>query len=190
MGVHFRPATREEMAENHATYRARLHEPAPVKTGPRPRNVQEVLDLGNVVYFTFRGRAYGVPPLPWKAGQRLLLLWTEAVSYPSPLTPETAPRYFALIGLLPRLLWRHCRPTGWFRRKLARVGLLPNPFKGATEGELVELAAFFLARRSSSSIGPAPATSGPTGQPPSTSSTSWPPSARRSRAGSMARGTR
>lgn len=174
------------MAANHAAWRARRKTPAPAPVGSRPLNVREVLDLGNVVYFTFQGRAYGIPPLGWRAGQRLLLLWTEALSFPSPLTRESAPEYFKLIGQLPGLLWAHCHPTGKLRRFLRAVGCLRNPFKRATEAELVELAAFFLGRRSSSSIGLAPAN--PANPRPSparpTFSTTSPTSATGSRLGS------
>lgn len=185
MAVTFRPATREAMAQNHSRWRATRRTPAPAALGSRLLNVQQVLDMGNVVYFTFRGRAYGIPPLGWRGGQELTLLWTEAVAYPSPLTPETAPAYYALIARLPGLLWKHCHPAGWLARRLHRLGLLRNPFRHATEGELVELAAFFQSRRSASSIGPGPATN--QSPPTPTPSTSWTRSAtspRSSRAGS------
>jgi hypothetical protein len=120
---------------------------------PKPRNVTAILDLGNLVYFTFRGRAYGVPPLPYKAGQRLLTLWVEALQFTGSLTVETAPRYFAILRQVPGLLWRHTRPCGPLRRALKRLHLHRNPFHRATEAELVELASFFLRRRMTSGVG-------------------------------------
>lgn len=149
----FQAIPREQMDANHARQR-----PAEA-AAPRPqaRNGQAVLDLGNTLYFTFRGRAYGIPPLGWRAGQELLLLWVEASHFPSPLTPESGPRYFAILRQFPRLLWRNCFPASRLLRVLRRVGLLRNPFLKATERELVESAGFFLPRRLSSSIHARPA---------------------------------
>lgn len=145
--------TREEMDEAHRAYARRRGAPAP-SSGPAPLNTQAVLDLGNLVFFTFRGRAYGIPPLGWREGMRLTLLWTEALRYPTPLTPESAPSYYAVVEQLPPLLWSLVRPVGRIRRALKRFRLLRNPFFAASEGELVELAAFFLTRRGTSTIGP------------------------------------
>lgn len=156
----------------------------PERAPARAYNVEQVLDMGNVTYFTFRGRAYGVPPLGWRAGQRLQALWTEAFAF-GELTAETAPKYYALIAQLPALLWRHCYPVGFFRRRFRRF--LRNPFQRATEGELVELAAFFLARRSSSTISLRSATMT---TDPATSSTTSVTSPSASRAGSPRRASR
>jgi len=153
--VSFAPAQPAAMDARHAAARARVRarcaaaSPA-VPTGAR--NLAAVLDLGNAVYFTFRGRAYGVPPLPWAAGAALHALWTQALAYPSPLTAETQPAYYALIRQLPPLLWRYTRPVGAWRRLRRRLGLLRNPFRTASERELVELADFFLSRRMTSGV--------------------------------------
>lgn len=156
-----KPLSPEQMAANHQA--ASRRRPAGTRAPFVLRNMGPALELGDLVYFTFRGRAYGIPPLPWRAGQRLQALWVEAMDLPTPLTPSTQPKYQAIIAQLPGLLWKHCRPVGLVLRALRILGLLRNPFEGASEQELVEAAAFFLKRRTRSSIQPLP--SRPAGQP-------------------------
>lgn len=123
---------------------------------PVPFNAQPVLDLGNLVYFLFRGRAYGVPPLGWRDGQRLHGIWTEARDL-GELTAENTATYYGLIAQLPRLIRRLSFPCGKLRRLASRLRLIRNPFEQATERELVELAGLFLGRRLTSTIGTQPA---------------------------------
>lgn len=122
--------------------------PDPV-SGPSPRalNLDTVLDLGNIVFFTFRGRAYGIPPLAWRDGERLLDCWLEAQEIGMQLERNTLRQYYRCIANLQRLLWKNTRPTGPFRRLLRFLHLHRNPFRDATEGELAELAVFLLGRR-------------------------------------------
>lgn len=152
--------SREAMDAAHAAV-APKRAPAGVAAPPmRPRNVQHVLDLGNLIYFTFRGRAYGVPALAHKAGEELQALWLDASAYSREvLTPTTAPLYHALIRKLPGLLWRNTRPVGRVARLFHALHLHPNPFRRATERELVELAQGFLERRMISGVQFPPATS-------------------------------
>jgi hypothetical protein len=132
-------------------------QPARVLERPRLptkiRNARVVLDLGNLIFFTFQGRAYGIPPLPYKAGQQLMALVAEAAAY-GVLTPETIPKYDAIMRQLPALLWRYTRVVGRTRRVLRVVGLHRNPFLQATEKELVDLATFFQVSRTRSSVQP------------------------------------
>ena len=150
------PVQREEMDRRHRAARPVERVASPT---PRLRNVGPVLDLGNQTFFTFRGRAYGVPPLAWRPGVKLLTLWQEAARAHDLAEPAALLSYESVIGELPAFLWRHCRPVGRVRRLLRFLGLHRNPFGSATEAELVELAALFLARRMKSSIGPSPARS-------------------------------
>jgi hypothetical protein len=124
---------------------------------PRPLNLAHVLDLGNTVFFYFQGRAYGIPPLPWQQGEAILDAWLEARELGQIDSREKAGPYFRVIARLQKLLWKNCRPVGRFRRLLKRLGLHPNPFRRATEGELAELAVFILGLRMRSS-GPEPRT--------------------------------
>jgi len=149
-----RRVPRDEMDARHSLARRQRAKVAPERP-PQVLNVQQVLDLGNLVYFTFRGRAYGVPPLPYKAGQELMVLWTEAAAF-TKLTGANTARYMGLLQRLPRLLWQHTRVVGRIRRWMRRLGLHRNPFLQATEKELVDLASFFLRRRTMSSVQPLP----------------------------------
>lgn len=149
--ITFTRVPREDMERRHAEA-ARARRSQPMEQAQRARNLLAVLDLGNRIYFTFRGRAYGVPPLPWKAGAAVHAIWTEAQQYPTPLTADTLPRYYATLHKLPPLLWAHCRPVGPLLRLCRRLGLLRNPFEAATETELVQLADFFLRCRMRSTV--------------------------------------
>ena len=143
--MHARVTSRERMAEN---WRRVAPPPDPV-TQPTPRalNLDAILDLGNIVFFTFRGRAYGIPPLAWRDGERLLDAWLEAKELGAQLERKTLRPYFRCIQRLQQLLWKSTRPTGPVRRLLRFAHLHRNPFRDATEGELAELAVFMLGLR-------------------------------------------
>jgi len=128
---------------------ARVRRPAarPAEPAPRPLNLTNVLDLGNLVFFTFRGRAYGIPPLAWAQGEELLDAWMRARELGAIDSREKVAPYFRAIERLQALLWKATRPTGPVRRLLRFFHLHPNPFRRATEGEIAELAVFLLGRR-------------------------------------------
>lgn len=141
------PLSRSSMEANHARAAARLRKK--VDAMPKvqsPFNVEIVLDLGNIVFFHFRGRAYGMPPLPWAEGQRLMKVWLEASQHTT-ITKDNAQAYFAALRQIPPILWRNCYPSSKLLRIMRRLGLMKNPFKSATEQELGRYASFFLARR-------------------------------------------
>jgi len=131
--------------------REKFGAPEPVDPGPAPRplNLDAVLDLGNTCYFLFRGRAYGVPPLPWRAGELLLDAKLEAMSIGRLVDREELPRYYASLRQLSRILWRHTRCVGRVRRLAHRLGIMRNPYRNASDQQLVELVDFFLGRRMS-----------------------------------------
>jgi hypothetical protein len=141
----------ESAAIREAHYRKRAPAAAP---RPKSQNFAPVLAFGDIEAFLFRGRAYGVPPLPYKAGLELLELWTEASDLGSNMSHAVARRYGAIIRRIAVLLWKHTRVVGKGRRMLRRLGLFRNPFAEATEAELVDLAARFLARRRHTITGP------------------------------------
>ncbi len=114
---------------------------------PRPLNVQAVLDLGALIYFHWRGRSYGVPPMPWKAGARLMDVYLEARSFGDDMTREVLPVYYGALGRMADIIWRSTRPTGRIARVIHKLRLSRNPFTKATEAELAELALFYLGRR-------------------------------------------
>lgn len=142
------PLNRPDMEKNHARAASQRKKLTDANPGvQRPFNVEVVLDLGNIVFFHFRGRAYGMPPLPWREGQKLLAAFLDARSIPPILTPETAPAYYKALAKMPHIIWRNCFPASKFMRVLRWLGLAKNPFRYATEQEIMEYAAFFLARR-------------------------------------------
>jgi len=117
------------------------------KPPARALNLRTVMDLGNTIFFTFRGRAYGVPPLAWRAGEALLDAWLEATSFGVVVDRANIRGYYGAVRRLEKLIWKACRPVGPFRRMLRFFRLHANPFRGANESELAELAVFLLARR-------------------------------------------
>jgi len=138
-----------------ATHAAKLAQRVPADTTvTRLANVDVVLDLGDTCYITFRGRAFGVPPVAWRVGQKILAQRMAATTAAGNgiLTAQTTGPYYEALGRLAQTLWRHARPTGRMRRMAKRLGLLRNPFQEATEGELVQLADFFLGRRMTSTV--------------------------------------
>ena len=150
MTLHRTP--RETMVRNHAEYRARRALPAPPAT--RLANVQAVLELDQTVYVLFRGRSFGVPPVGWKTGAKLLALRMQAseVVEDGKLTAKRAEAYFAVLRAMADALWSHARPCGRLVRLAKRLRLLRNPFLVATESEVIELVDFFLQRRMTSSV--------------------------------------
>lgn len=114
---------------------------------PRPNNVRAILDLGTLLYFQWRGRNFGVPPLPWKDGAELLDAYLEAKSSGDVLTRETAREYYCSLHKMSKIMWKNTRTVGKLNRTLRRFGIVRNPYRKATEGELAELAVFFLGRR-------------------------------------------
>ena len=139
-----------EMAEAHARGRRPRAVPATPPAGPR--NVEAVLSIGQMEYVAFRGRAYGVPPLPWRLGQRIAVAHQAALAAAealrlAPTDGATLARYYDALSRVPPLLWQACRPVGWWWRALAFLRLHRNPFREATEAELIGLTHFFLSRR-------------------------------------------
>lgn len=161
------PLERSEMEARHQRARLRLRPAASAATAPRSRNVQSVLSLGSMEWFHFRGRAYGVPPLPWKTGERMLEAHLNALENVSlladePFNREARAEYYVALRELTRLLWKSCRPAGPFARLARALGLLRNPFASASDAEVLEHADFFLARRmkSGAQFRPVPASPG------------------------------
>jgi len=103
-----------------------------------------------MVYFEFRGRAYGVPPLPWKEGERLLDLYLTVRGFPAELTRDILPDYYRAIRGMAKVMWRNCRPCGPRARLARRLGLIRNPFLGANDREIADVAVFFLGLRTTS----------------------------------------
>lgn len=148
--VTFTKTPRAVMDARWAAWREeRRRELPPAKPPPPPRNVRAILDLGNMTYFEFKGRAYGVPPLPWKEGERLLALRLQIGGLGEQLSDESLPIYYAAMKKMARIMWRNTRPKGRWLRFLKRVRLF-DPFSVASETEIGDLAVFFLGLRTRS----------------------------------------
>lgn len=147
--LRFKPWTMDQLREQAAAKRQDMDATRAMAEGPPPRplNVREILDLGALIYFTWRGRTYGVPPLPWKAGAALLDAYLEARNAGESLTRETAAQYYGALGRMAGIMWRSTRSVGRLRRMARRLRLIQNPYRKATEKELADLALFFLGRR-------------------------------------------
>lgn len=146
-----------EMVDAHR--RARRPQAASARQSQRPRNVEPVLSIGQTEYIHFRGRAFGIPPLPWQAGQALTAAYVSTIEAMNVLQFDAKNRaatasYYAGLSKIPDLLWRNCRPTGRVARFLHWIRVSPNPFAKASDGELLEFADFFLARRMKSGVRP------------------------------------
>lgn len=152
------PLQRHEMDERHRRARAK-RAPASAPPAPTRRNLNVILALGDQEFIQFRGRAYGVPPIPLRAGERLLATYLAALEAARGLAvaaiaqeDDLARRaeYFDHLHQLPEQLWALTREPRRALRWLRRIGLRRNPFRDATEAELLELAHFFYQRRTRS----------------------------------------
>lgn len=161
------PSQPGEMA---AAHRRASRSRAAAASGPRPsgrsRNVEPVLSIGQTEFIHFRGRAFGVPPLPWQAGEALTDAHVTAVEAMEVLALNAKDRdalrsYYSALPRIAKLLWRNCRPTGKVRRLLHWLHLSRNPFSRASDGELLEYSDFFLARRMRSGVRPPQAAANP-----------------------------
>ena len=164
----FAPAKRADMERRAAevTVARRAASTGAPKT-PRSKNVAAILTLSNATFFAFRGRPFGVPPLPWREGERLLELQTRAQDAAAAVVQgathgkayaDARRDYFAAMDGLARHLWKLSRPVGRIPRAMRALGIHRNPFLAATEGELREITSFFLTRRTRSSVSFRPAT--------------------------------
>lgn len=169
--IEFAPTPRVDMERRAAEVRAARRaastgSPAPAR--PRPRNLEAILTLDQSTFFAFRGRPFGVPPLPWAVGERLLDLYTRATdaavrmarsSSDGVADRDAMAEYFDAIRAMPEILWANCEPASRPRRWLRRLGLMRNPFARAGDRELMEIADFFLSRRMKSGVQFPPAAS-------------------------------
>ncbi|MGK7312546.1 MAG: hypothetical protein ACN0LA_09955 [Candidatus Longimicrobiales bacterium M2_2A_002] len=110
---------------------------------PEVVNGREAAALDAPTRRTYRGRVYRVDPIPYKAGLELQELVGAYGQASSAREQERA-----LEGMV-RLYRRLAVPTGW--RRLVRW-FLPNPFRHATEKEIIALADFFWTCRTGRSL--------------------------------------
>lgn len=115
--------------------------------------MKNALALGDTAVLPFRGREYIVPPVPYVAGQRLLLIANAAEALnDAPNSINKVAEAATLARLMMSLFRSLCYPRGLVRRALWRLHLLPNPFRVASEQELQDLYSFFWVCRMSTSV--------------------------------------
>lgn len=157
----FRYVSDREVAMRHSSAKVPTKSPArgvrpEIARTPEIRNIETVLSLGDTRYFRFRRWTIGVLPLPFKKGQALLDLYLKTMAMGKIVAEkgdkDVQSQYYRNLGKLKRMLWRHAYPTGRLLRMLRRVGVMRNPFRLATEGELLEIADFFLRGRTKSNV--------------------------------------
>jgi hypothetical protein len=129
-----------------------------VAAPPTVRNLEPVLSLGALRYFTLRGKVYAVPPVSFKLGQRVLDLRIKAISAalslqnPSTSTKEKQVEYYKTLQRLSSIMGRNAYRVGGQWKILRALRLTRNPFSATTEEELMEIADFFLQGRTKSSV--------------------------------------
>lgn len=109
-------------------------------------NTEEAAALDEPTYKHYRGRVYRIAPIPYKAGFQLhrgIDAYQAAAKAGDPDAQEEA------LSQLVRLYRSLARPIGW-RRLVAWV--LPNPFRHASEKEIIALADFFWWCRTGESL--------------------------------------
>lgn len=119
---------------------------------PQMRNVLPAVALGSSDSFRWRGKSYLVPALSWRAGLALMDARLTAQDCRDVERVEVRKRYTQMLGLIEKIIWRNCRPINPVSRLLWRLRLARNPFRLATEQEVIDLADFFLKCRMRSHV--------------------------------------
>lgn len=123
---------------------------------PEQKNVEQVLAIGAVRYITFHDRTFRIPPVPFRLGQRVLQVYVQSNEHARAVAlsgkKEYTDKFYQDLELLAKLMWQHIRPVGKIRRFFWRIGLMRNPFRKASEGEMRAICDFFLQDRMKSSV--------------------------------------
>lgn len=122
---------------------------------PRQRNVEAVLSLGATRYFMYRRKTYAVPPVPFKLGQRVLTLYLETTALAQSAAKgnkQDGIKYFGRLKELVNVMWPHIRLTRRWKRVFKSLHLYRNPFRDASDLEVLDVTNFFLQGRMKSSV--------------------------------------
>lgn len=153
----FRYIPPDEVAERHrAAHPAALSRQVVPTSTPQERNVEHVLTLGEMRYVSYRNRTFRIRPVPFKLGERVLDLKIKILADAKQVakTGARAPAeaFYDKLDQMAKLLWMHMQPIGKVRRLMWHLGMLRNPFRNATETELIAIVDFFLQGRMMSSV--------------------------------------
>jgi hypothetical protein len=136
--VHIVP--RPEIERRWRDHRVRKVAASRRKHERRVRGLDLVLSLEEGRSIEFRGRQYGVPPVPWAVALDVLAVqerFTALAASTSPANAEWARCYKDVA----RLFKRAVRPVGWLRRLL--WPLTPSPLRNAAPVEVGKALGFF-----------------------------------------------
>ena len=147
----------EESAQRHRASPPQQGARAPMPRRPsQQRNIEAVLSLGDVRFFMSRFGVFCVPPVRYKLGQRVLNMHAMALQLAQQVvisvSKQSTDEYYRELQKIAKLLWKHIRPVHKVKRMFWRLGLLHNPFRQASEGEIREITDFFLQGRMTSSV--------------------------------------
>jgi hypothetical protein len=158
----FRYIPADEVAERHRAARPKAPSrqngvgTKTIERQPEQRNVEQVLALGATRYITYRDRTYRIPPVPFKLGQSVLTVYVRSHEHARHVAltgkRDHADEFYLDLDRLAKLIWSHVRPIGKVKRFFWRCGLLRNPFRSASEGEMRAVVDFFLQGRMTSSV--------------------------------------
>jgi len=117
--------------------------------------VEAVLSLGSTRYFTFRGATFACPPVPFKLGQKVLTLYLETTSLAQSAAKgnkQDGIKYFGRLRELVKVMWPHIRPARRWKRWTKFLHIYRNPFRHASDLEVLDVTNFFLQGRMKSSV--------------------------------------
>lgn len=112
---------------------------------PVLKNGETVLGLALPDHLDFMGRRYAVPPVPYRAGMRILEIRREIEDADD---FETARLFDEAVALFKRLVVPESRIRRWLWR------WWPNPFRYVSDTEVGHLLGFFSACRTKSRVRP------------------------------------
>lgn len=151
----FKYTPSHEVDARHRAAKAAKVSPHETRLG-ETKNVQSILALGNTRYFTYRDILFRIPPVSYKLGQQVLVLYSQSMAQAKKVTStgdeKAMQEYYLTLSMLVELMWKHVEPGGRFRRVLKRLHLLKNIFRIASEKEVTELTGFFLQCRMMSTV--------------------------------------
>lgn len=158
----------EQLEAGNRQYGNQFRDKEAVQAPPELRNFASMYNLGGDAYLEWRGMYMVVPPIPFREGAklhemrvRLTQLEHERKRDEKLPDSEEKDRREGMRLMEERMIreemvttFKKCvKPRRWWQALAWKV--LPNPFRQASEQEMVELLSFFLLCRTKSRLRPA-----------------------------------
>ncbi len=123
---------------------------------PAPVNLQNAVELGHYISFEFRGKKYSIPPVSFEVGAQLQMVMNDLRNI-SDLNVGANNIYIMrkILRRATNIFYDQIVPHGWKpwqARFVKWLGIYPNPFKRASEGEVGALLGFFSRHRMTSTV--------------------------------------